>query len=119
MRQVGDPHRPPPDPAVGLLAYEGFDYKDPELFRTGKANGGFGWKGRWTASLIRPLKEGDRNLLTLNPRDSLRRPGSAAPSLGGSFEYAGFTKFQRRLATPIRLDLDRIGTRHMPETAPP
>ena len=108
VRQVGDSNQPLPEPATGLLAYEGFDYQDPELFRTGKANGGFGWKGCWIPTLIRPQNKGDHNLLTLNSRGSLRRPGSAAPSLGGSFEHAGFTKFQRRLATPVRLDVDGL-----------
>src|SRR5262249_27069207 len=52
-----------PDPAAGLLAYEGFDYADPELFRAGNADGGSGWAGPWTEGFVRPLLEGDRNLL--------------------------------------------------------
>jgi hypothetical protein len=107
VRQVADAN-PAQDPAA-LLAYEGFDYKDPELFKSGKdANGGRGWAGPWARSLIRPLNQGDTNWLTLNPRETLRREGSATPSVGGRFEYAGFTKFHRQLAKPVRLDVDAV-----------
>ncbi len=109
VRQVSAPRQLAGDPAAGLLAYEGFDYKDPELFRTGKANGGFGWNGRWMPALTRPVSEaGDRNLFVLNAKESLSRPGAVVPSIGGCFDYTGFAKYQRRLATPIRLDTDGV-----------
>src|SRR5262249_35364356 len=38
------------DPAAGLLAYEGFDYRDPEALEKGHADGGFGWLGPWGPS---------------------------------------------------------------------
>jgi ferric-dicitrate binding protein FerR (iron transport regulator) len=97
-----------PNAADALLAYEGFDYADAELFRTGKANGGTGWKGHWHAGLTRPLLEGDKNLWVLNAKEGLTRPGAAAPGVGGCFDYTGFAKYHRRLATPVRLDADGV-----------
>src|SRR5206468_6415587 len=106
IRQVAGPEAP--DWAAGLLAYEGFDYASADDLRTGKANGGLGWKGRWTGGFARPLLEGDTNLLALNAREGLLRPGAAVPSLGGSFDYTGFSKYHRRLETPVRLDTDGV-----------
>jgi hypothetical protein len=96
------------DPEAGLLAYEGFDYTDPEQFRRGRANGGFGWTTPWKAALTRPLLDGDRNLLVLNTKEGLTRPGAAGPAGRGSFDYTGFAKYQRKLLTPIRLDTDGV-----------
>jgi hypothetical protein len=107
VRQVSAPV-PPPDPAAGLLAYEGFDYKDPMVLRTGKANGGLGWISPWMSGFARPLNEGDRNVLALNVKESLVRAGAAEPSIGGCFDYTGFAKYHRRLATPVRLDSDGV-----------
>jgi hypothetical protein len=98
----------PPDPDAGLLAYEGFDYKDPEDLHAGRANGGFGWRGPWKGGFARPLLEGDRNRLALNVKEGLSRPGASVPSVGGSFDYTGFTKYWRRLETPVRLDADGV-----------
>ena len=108
VRQVANQGNPQVDPLAGLIAYEGFDYQDPGLFHAGKANGGFGWTSNWVRGLTRPLNDGDRNLFVLNPKESLSRSGAAAPSVGGSFDYAGFAKYHRRLATPIRLDADGV-----------
>jgi hypothetical protein len=108
VRQVSDKNNPQADPQAGLIAYEGFDYKDPALFFAGRANGGFGWTSNWMRGLTRPLNDGDHNLLVLDPKESLSRPGAAAPSVGGSFDYAGFAKYHRRLATPIRLHDDGV-----------
>ena len=55
----------------------------------------------------RPLNPGDANRLVLVPRAGLTRPGAAVAAAGGRFEYAGFTKCFRRLAEPVRLDVDR------------
>jgi hypothetical protein len=106
VRQVVTPARPPADPTAGLLAYDGFDYADPNALEAQRANGGSGWAGPWTPGLARPLNPGDENRLALRVDRSLNRPGGK--SVGGSFEYAGFAKYFRRLATPIRLDADGI-----------
>jgi ferric-dicitrate binding protein FerR (iron transport regulator) len=108
VRQVVDSRDPLADAKAELIAYEGFDYKDPHQFHAGKANGGYGWTSSWQRGLARPLNEGDRNLFVLKPNDSLTRHGAAVPSAGGCFEYAGFAKFHRRLAKPIRLDADGV-----------
>jgi hypothetical protein len=107
-RELADPAPPAADPAAGLLAYEGFDYSSGNALRTDKAGGGLGWTSRWLPGLTRPLLEGDGNLSALNPKESLVRPGSAALSGGGSFDYIGFAKYHRRLATPVRLDTDGV-----------
>jgi hypothetical protein len=96
----------PPDPATGLLAYEGFDYAAAELFTTGKADGGFGWAGPWTVTAARPLEWGDNKQLPLNVKDSLVRYHTPAASVGGRFEHGGFGVYYRRLQAPIRLDID-------------
>jgi ferric-dicitrate binding protein FerR (iron transport regulator) len=98
----------PADPSAGLLAYEGFDYKDPEDLHAGRANGGVGWRGPWKGGFARPLLEGDRNRLALNVKEGLSRPGAGVPGVGGSFDYTGFTKYWRRLETPVRLDTDGV-----------
>ena len=41
------------DAADGLLAYEGFDYRDPNGLEAGTAAGGFGWVGAWTPGFAR------------------------------------------------------------------
>jgi ferric-dicitrate binding protein FerR (iron transport regulator) len=106
IRHLADVEEADGDPAAGLLAYEGFDYKDAEAFRRKQANGGFGWNGPWEG-FARPLRPGDTNHHALHIAESLSRPGSATPSVGGCFEYLGFSKYYRRLATPVRLDIDR------------
>jgi hypothetical protein len=108
VRRLADQEVPVPDPAAGLLAYEGFDYQDPTVLRTRQAKGGIGWLGPWRGGFARPLNLGDQNLLTLNVKEGLVRPGAAVPAIGGCFDYTGFTKFYRRLATPIRLDTDGV-----------
>jgi hypothetical protein len=106
-RQLAEPLPPPPNPATGLLAYEGFEYRDPEALAAGRANGGLGWAGPWTPGFARP-PDGEPDRPVLNVHESLFRPGAAVPSVGGCFDYTGFTKFFRRLATPVRLDADGV-----------
>jgi hypothetical protein len=108
VRQSADARQAPPDPAAGLLAYEGFDYADAEEFREGRAVGGLGWASPWTEGFARPLPLGDGNRLALNVHEGLLRTGAAVPAVGGCFDYAGFTKYWRRLATPVRLDADGV-----------
>jgi hypothetical protein len=106
VRRLAEP--PAADRARGLLAYEGFDYREAELFATGQAAGGLGWASPWTVLFVRPLNAGDRNQVVLDVREGLSRPAAAQPVLGGCFAYAGFTKAYRRLATPVRLDTDGV-----------
>jgi hypothetical protein len=108
VRLLAEPGRPAADPAAGLLAYEGFDYPDPDALPVGRANGGFGWAGPWTPGFARPRNDGDHNHLALNVREGLSRPGAAVPAVGGSFDYTGFARYWRRLATPVRLDTEGV-----------
>ena len=96
------------DPTAGLLAHEGFDYVDPDSLQVGTANGGRGWDGPWRAGFARPLNERDQNLISLNVREGLAWPGATVPPVGGCFDYAGFSKYFRRLAAPIRMDADAV-----------
>src|SRR5262249_26407783 len=105
VRQLPATPRLPDD---GLLAYEGFDYRDANAIADGIADGGRGWIGPWKRDFARPLNEGDPNQLTLNVKDGLVRPGAPKASVGGAFEYAGFTKCYRRLATPVRMDVEGV-----------
>jgi hypothetical protein len=107
VRQVTNPDEPPPDPASGLLAYEGFDYDDPKVFRARKANGGIGWTTPWRG-FARPVNPGDQNRFALNAKESLSRPGIALPMAGGCLDYTGFARYVRQLATPVRLDTDEV-----------
>lgn len=107
VREFPEPKPPLADPAAGLLAYEGFDYADPKFLDQGRANGGSGWSTAWRAGFARPAESVDKSSLPLNILDSLSFPGSAR-SVGGSFDFAGFTKYFRRLASPIRLDRDGV-----------
>jgi anti-sigma factor RsiW len=107
-RFVRQPDAPPVaagDPA-GLLAYEGFDYADPDDLPAGRANGGVGWDAAWLHAFARPLNANDRSVRTLDPKGGLARPNAAVPAVGGAFDYTGFTKSFRRLATPVRLGED-------------
>lgn len=107
VRQVTDT-RPPRNPAAGLLAYEGFAYRDPDALQAGRAAGGRGWVGPWRVDFARPLVDGDPDRVALNVRTGLSRGGAPTAPAGGCFEYAGFTKVFRRLATPVRLDDDGV-----------
>ena len=108
VREFPQPKPPLADPAAGLLAYEGFDYADPKMLDEGRAGGGKGWSTPWRAGFSRPAEGVDKNLLPLNIRETLNFPGASTPSIGGSFDFTGFTKYFRRLATPIRLDRDGV-----------
>jgi hypothetical protein len=104
--------RRPPDPAApaagGLLAYEGFDYHDPDDLPAGRASGGLGWDGPWVFGFARPVADAPPAPPPLNVREGLLRPGSVTPAVGGSFDYAGFTKAFRKLKVPVRLDADGV-----------
>jgi ferric-dicitrate binding protein FerR (iron transport regulator) len=106
VRRLADADEAAADPAAGLLAYEGFDYKNANALRTKRANGGSGWDGPWQG-FARPLRPEDAKARALNPTEGLARPGSATPAVGGCFEYLGFSKYYRRLSTPVRMDADR------------
>jgi ferric-dicitrate binding protein FerR (iron transport regulator) len=108
VRLLKSTGQPGAEPATNLLAYEGFDYQDPQSLTAGTANGGTGWAGPWRAGFARPLIPGDRNLLALNVKEGLTRQGAGVPPVGGSFDYTGFAKYYRRLATPVRLDVDGV-----------
>jgi hypothetical protein len=98
----------PADPAAGLLAAEAFDYAAAADLAEGRANGGLGWDGPWVFGFARPVGDAAPAPPPLNIREGLRRPGSAAPAVGGSFDYTGFTKAFRKLKTPVRLDTDGV-----------
>jgi hypothetical protein len=109
VRHVSAPAPAAPRPAPELLAYEGFDYRNSSAFAAGKANGGFGWTGPWKTAITRLPGEANRPARpALNPREGLTRADASAPAVGGSFEYAGFAKSWRRLAVPVRLDMDGV-----------
>ena len=97
-----------PQPAPGLLAYEGFEYGEANDLPASRANGGFGWNGPWVHGFARPVDEGLPGALALNVREGLSRPASSSPAVGGSFDFRGFTKAFRRLETPVRLDTDGV-----------
>jgi hypothetical protein len=106
VRQVLEQPRPQHDPRDGLLAYDGFDYRDPNALEEHTAAGGTGWVGPWVPGFARPTVEGDTSRLALDPTGGLTRPGAAAA--GGGFVYRGFAKYFRRLAVPVRLDAEGI-----------
>lgn len=105
VRDVADPAR---NPKAGLLVYEGFDYQDSDALQQGTLNGGQGWSSPWRPGFARPRQGGDPNRPALNIRESLSRPGAAVASIGGSFDHIGFSKYFRRLATPVRLHGDEV-----------
>ncbi len=112
------------DMSNGLLAYEGFEYRNAMAMTSGKSIGGKGWIGPWKPGFTRSYTEPDRPRFPLNGRESLSRPDSNAPSVGGSFEFAGYSKYFRRLARPVRLDTDGthyvsyLFQRHQPPADP-
>jgi hypothetical protein len=123
VRELPFAPRPPADES-GLLAYEGFDYRDANAIAAGKADGGRGWVGPWQLEFARPLIPGDLNQLTLNVDHGLVRAGAPKGSVGGAFEYTGFTKCYRRLASPLRMNaegalyLSYLFCRHAPSDHP-
>src|SRR5262249_1886318 len=72
-----------------------------------KANGGFGWTTAWKG-FARPVNKDDKKGYALNVKESLVRPGASRPSIGGCFDFTGFTKYYRKLATPVRMDEDGV-----------
>jgi hypothetical protein len=118
------PERATPDRTAGLCAYEGFDYRSAAVLAMGRANGGIGWVGPWKLGFTRSAAEGERPRLPFGQRENLSRADQATPSVGGSFDFVGYTKCSRRLGTPIRLDTDMnyylsfLFHRHGPATDP-
>jgi ferric-dicitrate binding protein FerR (iron transport regulator) len=108
VRRMPSPGLLPADLAAGLLAYEGFDYRDADALQAGKANGGAGWAGPWTVTVAPPPEKGDRSRLPLNITDSLSRPRPTVPPAGGRFEASGFAVYYRRLAVPLRMDTNGV-----------
>lgn len=108
VRQIADRASPFSDPSAGLLAYEGFDYKDPEALSNRQASGGSGWSAPWVFDFARLPDRGKPDRHVLNVAEGLVRPGTEVDHAGGSFDYTGFTKVYRRLAEPIRLDTDGV-----------
>lgn len=109
VRFVDDPAKARLDPSAGLLAYEGFAYNSPLALQNGTGTGGTGWAGPWRMSVVRPgFKAEQRDRLSLNAKESLLRADSATPSVGGSFEYAGYAKSFRKLKQPVALDADAV-----------
>lgn len=105
VRHVGN-SGPRPEAPAELWVYEGFDYRSQNMMAMGKANGGIGWFGPWKSGFIRPAGDNDPPRFALNLRDGLSRPDAAIPAVGGTFDYAGFATASRRLARPLRLDVD-------------
>jgi hypothetical protein len=95
------------DPTAQLLAYEGFDYRDSEALRVGKGDGGKGWATAWKG-FARPAEGGDAGQPALNVHESLFRPGDRDASAGGCFDFTGFSKYYRKLQTPVRLDTEEV-----------
>ncbi len=108
VRHVANPARGPNEGGAGMFAYEGFDYKNAGMLTQGKANGGTGWIGPWKTGFMTPAYPGEPMRYPLNLHDGLTRPGAAKPAIGGSFDYAGFATCWRRLAKPVRLDVDAV-----------
>jgi hypothetical protein len=108
VRHIVDSAKPAADPAAGLLAYEGFTYPSQLALQNGTGTGGFGWASPWRASFVRPGPKAERERFPLNVKDSLVRADATTPSIGGSFDYAGFAKTYRKLAQPIALDQDGV-----------
>jgi hypothetical protein len=107
-RELDQSNQPPADSGAGLLAYEGFAYRDPWDLRNGKGVGGSGWIGAWLPGLTRSFVEGERHRVVLDTLEGLSRPRASASPVGGSFDFIGFAKYHRQLATPVRLDTDGV-----------
>lgn len=108
VRRLAGRGQKPRDPQAGLLAFEGFDYTNRAALRYGQARGGSGWAGPWVPGFARPADLDDANQEVLNTSQSLLRSRPSTPPIGGSFDFTGFTKYFRKLATPIRLDADGV-----------
>lgn len=90
----------PGDDRDGLVAYEGFDYKSPDLQGTVGGPGGTGWIGPWKMDpVLKPVK--------LNPRGLDFPPARVSP-VGGCIDSSGVTIALRQPVTPIRMDRDAI-----------
>ncbi len=110
VRSLPIPPPVAPNPLEGLLAYEGFAYQSPTDFRDGKGTGGVGWSSSWKYPFPPSPEDGSsgKPRWTLNVEQGLSRASAPAASIGGSFEYAGWGKYSRKLATPLRLDEDGV-----------
>lgn len=108
VREMPTLNTPDSDPKASLLAYEGFDYVDAAALRDETADGGTGFVGPWGGGFARGVgeKQGDR--LALHSEHGLFRDAARSAAVGGMFEHAGFAKYFRRLAAPVRLDQDGL-----------
>ena len=73
VRQLFPPGQRPVDLAAGLLAYEGFEYQDPDILYTGRAANGFGWAGPWLPTFGNPHKGGHPLRASTSKRASIDR----------------------------------------------
>ncbi len=71
----------------------------------GRPTAGSAGTAPWNG-FARSLRPEDAGRQPLNVKEGLSRPGSATPAVGGCFDFLGFSKYYRRLATPVRMDLD-------------
>jgi hypothetical protein len=108
VRQLPAAEQASTDATSGLLAYEGFEYADATALRTSAASGGSGFIGAWGGGFARAPEQKADDQLALNVAQGLVREGAGTESEGGSFEHAGFAKYFRRLATPLRMDSDGV-----------
>jgi ferric-dicitrate binding protein FerR (iron transport regulator) len=97
-----------PDPARALLAYEPFAYDNPNSLRLETAAGGIGWAGPWGGGFARPVGQRDDTAMPLNVAEGLTRANVVVTSPSGCFEHAGFSKYFRQLAEPVRLDREAV-----------
>jgi len=91
-----------------LAAHEAFDYADATALRDETADGGIGFNGPWGGGFARAVGEKNGDRIALNNRQSLSREDVPSASIGGSFEHIGFAKYFRRLAEPVRMDVDGV-----------
>lgn len=109
VRELPNDQPPPPDPAAGLLAYEGFAYRNATDLKDRLGLGGSGFSGPWEIGMMWiPPQRSKQQRWSLNVAETLARPDAPAASVGGSFDYAGTMKYVRRLNTPVRLNEDGV-----------
>ena len=107
VRQMPSASPALPDPSAGLLAYEGFAYRNVTDLKDRLGVGGTGWSSPWELGVVWPPPSPKRKW-SLNVEATLARPDAPAASVGGAFDYAGTMKYVRRLQTPVKLDADGV-----------
>jgi hypothetical protein len=88
------PAPPPVNPRDGLTVFDGLDYPPEIDTDLSQAAAGFGWVGPWKRVLARPA-------------DPALQPVRLFEAHEG-FTFTGFAKAVRRLAQPLRMDVDAI-----------